>query len=60
MVMCWMYISVKHSQDSKKIKSLFPLKLKELLQNKILDSRSSSSSGVMHFLLSTFRIYSFF
>ena len=58
--MCWMYISVQQCQDSKKIKSLFPLKLKQLLQNKIPDSISSGSSGVMHFLSSTFRIYSFF
>jgi hypothetical protein len=58
--MRWMYISVKQCQDRKKIKSLFHLKLKQLLQNKILNYRSSGSSGVMHFLSSTFRIHSFF
>lgn len=58
--MRWMYIFVKQCQERKKIKSLFHLKLKQLLQNKILDSRSSGSSGVMHFLSSTIRIRSFF
>jgi len=60
MVMRWMYIPVQQCQGRKKIKSRFPLKLKQLLQNRILDSRSSGSSGVMLFLLSTFRIRSFF
>jgi len=58
--MRWMYFPVQQCQGRKKIKSLFPLKLKQLLRNRILDSINSCSSGVMHFLLSTFRIRSFF
>jgi hypothetical protein len=58
--MRWMYIPVQQCQGRKKIKSLIPLKLKQLLQNRILDSRSFGSSGVMNFLSSTFHIRSFF
>jgi hypothetical protein len=58
--MRWMYIPIQRCQGRKKIKSVFPLKLKQLLQNRILNSKISGSSGVMHFLLSTFRVRSFF